>query len=544
MNLIEKLNSLSSEKLWENFLDLCKQPEKVQNKVLLEILANNQNSEFGKKYSFSSIKTLADFRDTIPITHWSDYEKATARMENGETDIIFSGNTEYFINTSGTSGKEKLLPESSYGKLAKSLTGKLRDSILGSSFPDLFLGKFLPLSNSSIVGYTEGGIPFGSASGITTGNISEKLKKYNACPQVLKQIEDQEKSDYAIMRFAMEQDVRLITGNNAGRLTALFDVAEKKFDLICTDIEQGTFLFSDSMPDHILKSLKTFMKPNPERADELRSKYESLDTVTPELYWSNLTVVRCWMSGSVGRYLDSVRQMLNKNILFFDAGYGASEGKFNIPYQEGQSSGPLTLYSGFYEFIPIDNSETSSNTPLLAHQLRKDHLYKLIVTTYSGLYRYDLKDIVKVDGFTENTPDIVFVSKTRDVGNICGEKLTAEVLQKACSIASKKIDMSIVHLCAVTCMTKSCYIFLLETDSDIEFNVDDFAKTVDDYLNDHAIVYKTFRNQELLAPPKARRMKTGWQKALYKEKIKPGLSLSQIKLPFIYDEIPLAEYEI
>lgn len=545
MNLIEKLNSLSPENCWEAFLDLCKQPEKYQNDVLSDILDSNKRTEFGKKHSFPSIKTIEDFRNNIPITHWEDYEKYSARIEKGEINILFDGKVEYFIITSGTSGKNKLLPESTNGKVAKVLTGKLRDSILALSFPDLLQGKFLPLANSATVGFTEGGIPYGTASGITTRNISEKLKRYNACPAEVKEIEDQSQSDYAIMRFAMEQDVRLITGNNAGRLTALFDSAAKNFDIICNDIEQGKLHFSESLPENIRKNLATRMKPNPQKADELRARYKSSGgAATPALYWPNLKIIRCWMSGSVGRYLDKIKQRLNKNSLFFDAGYGASEGKFNIPFKEGQSSGPLALFSGFYEFIPIDDSETSTATPLLAHQLEDGKQYKLIVTTYSGLYRYDMKDIVKVNGFTGKTPNIVFVSKTADIGNLCGEKLTVEILQKACANAAKQFSLSIVHLCAVTCKEKSSYLFLIETDSDEDINVDDFAKTVDNYLCDHAIAYKIFRKQGFLESARAGRMKKGWQQALYKEKLKPGTSLSQIKLPFIYDNIPLAEYEI
>ena len=544
MNLLEQLNTLSSEKMWEGFLSLCKDSKKVQHEVLMNILEINQNSEFGKKFSFSSIDTYKKFCSNIPITHWEDYEKAAARMEKGQNDILFSGKTEYFIITSGTSGKEKLIPESLPGKAAKGLTGKLRNYVLSSSFPELFLGKFLPLSNSDLFGVTSGGIPYGFASGITTSNISEKFKKYNACPQVVKQIEDQKISDYAIMRFAMEQDVRLISGNNAARLTALFDSAENNFVNICSDIEHGTLFFSDSISKKIMQDLEPLLKPNPEKADELRNKHERSEKITPELYWPNLKVIRCWMSGSVGRYISKIKPLLTNNIHFYDAGYGASEGKFNVPYKKDLSSGPLTLYSGFYEFIPVDESEAETPEPLLAHQLQTGHMYKLILTSYSGLYRYDMKDIVKVDGFTENTPDIVFVSKTADIGNICGEKLTTGLLQKACEISAEQFDLSLVHICAVASNENSCYHFLIETDDQKLINVNKFSSTIDKYLIENAIGYKILRNQGFIKTAKVHQMREGWQKALYTEKFKPGISLSQIKLPFIYDRIPLAEYEI
>ena len=49
--------------------------------------------------------------------------------------------------------------------------------------------------------------------------------------------------------------------------------------------------------------------------------------------------------------------------------------------------------------------------------------YFVFVTTGSGLYRYDMNDIVEVVGLHERTPLIRFIQKGKGVVSFTGEKL-------------------------------------------------------------------------------------------------------------------------
>lgn len=50
------------------------------------------------------------------------------------------------------------------------------------------------------------------------------------------------------------------------------------------------------------------------------------------------------------------------------------------------------------------------------------------MTNYSGLYRYALHDVVRVQGFTGKTPNIFFVNKSVEVANLAAEKISGAVL--------------------------------------------------------------------------------------------------------------------
>ena len=58
---------------------------------------------------------------------------------------------------------------------------------------------------------------------------------------------------------------------------------------------------------------------------------------------------------------------------------------------------------------------------LLLNEASAGKLYELIVTSYSGLYRYDLHDIVKLSEGSDRHPRIEFICKSND-NVIFGEK--------------------------------------------------------------------------------------------------------------------------
>ena len=75
----------------------------------------------------------------------------------------------------------------------------------------------------------------------------------------------------------------------------------------------------------------------------------------------------------------------------FEMGYGASEGKLNIPTKRYSIWVLLQSMSVFYEFRPL----TRRRRHAVSLGSRKDgEAYELIITTYSGLYRYNMLDIV------------------------------------------------------------------------------------------------------------------------------------------------------
>ena len=549
--MIKKLNRLKAKEAWNFFAELCEEPEKTQSEILHTILKNAEGCSYFKEHNLSVNDTPSEFRKKVPLNSWSNFLDASKKMQNGKADILFKGKPIAFLATSGTSGLEKLIPETEISLQSKMITEKIRRHFVFSAFPEIMEGKILPLVNKAPADKTPAGIPFGSASGLSTASSAKELLNIVSFPFSAFEIADQDTQDYVTMLFSIAEDVRLIVGNNIARMAKLTEIAKINALQICTDIETGTINNTLQIDAKTKEKLTHLLKSNPERANELRAILNRGDEFIPVNYWKNLVVIYTWLSGSIGNWVNSVKHLFGTDVTYFDYGYGASEGKFNIPHKPGISAGILALQGAFYEFIPYNKTgkteSKSDSKTLLAHQLKKGELYEMIVTNLAGLYRYNMHDIIRVEGFYKDTPEIVFVSKIGDVGDLVGERLAGSIVSRVIPKVLKQQAITVKHVCAVTKNTPPHYIFCIELSKNSFENSAKIDKTNMAILLDkefqNEVGYKLMRRDNLLLPPEIKFMKPGWQQALLKEKTPNGLSSAQVKLPVIYNEqIPKKEF--
>ena len=102
---------------------------------------------------------------------------------------------------------------------------------------------------------------------------------------------------------------------------------------------------------------------------------------------------------------------------------------------EGVDSYEYILYPGtaYYEFRPADED---GNKTVDVSSLVEGECYEMILTTFSGFYRYAMGDIIKVKGFYGTLPIINFQYRKNLVMNIAGEKLDMKTLDKGVRVWS------------------------------------------------------------------------------------------------------------
>ena len=83
-----------------------------QHRALLRKIAQHADSDFGRAYGFSSIRTAADFRRQVPILTYDDHQPYIERVLHGDVTALFAPDTQIlmFAMTSGTTGEPKRLP--------------------------------------------------------------------------------------------------------------------------------------------------------------------------------------------------------------------------------------------------------------------------------------------------------------------------------------------------------------------------------------------------------------------------------------------------
>lgn len=526
------------ETAWPALLrDVCSRPQETQQSVLLDIVRRNAQTEYGRTHDFGAINSIEDYRHRVAISHWDAIGPLAQRMEAGEEDILFAGPAVYFIATSGSTGAPKLLPESADGQFIKSMVSRMRMALLLRMAPSVLEGTFVPLANVGSFSRTSGNIPIGYASGLTLVDAPPEILRRMAFPPAIMKVTDRDTLDYLIMRFALASpEVRLLAGNNAGRITTLLETADHHRDTLLDDIEKGTLGSGLKLDASLRHELEQGLAPDPQRAGELRLLLAARGRLEPRDYWPRLSMVACWLGGTIGRYLAGLKPWLPAHVIYADLGYGASEGKFNLNMEPGVATGPLASFGYFFEFMPADGG-----APLLAHEVRDGESYELIVTSYSGLYRYAMHDLVRVDGFTGRTPNIEFVGKSQDVANLSGEKVNGAMAAEAIRdvLAARGIRWN--HFCLVADAASQRYVLCIESDG-LPIPDSDCAKQFDQLMKERHPLYLMFRSQRLLQEPGLTRMKPGWHNRLYAAATQAGRNVAQVKLPVVYAEIPLGDW--
>lgn len=518
----------------------------AQRLVLQDIIRSNAKTEYGKKYHFDEIKSVTDFREKVPVTAWEDYKDYVGRMEKGEEDVLFAGKATFFYRTSGTVEAYKLIPESKKEMIARKAVTKARyyERIHASSLKAL--KRVFSIYNKGELFLTEGNIPAGTASGRTMQIADESEKegkkgvKVNMpgvmaySPLVLKELEG-EALYYTVMRLTVVyDDIGAVMGNNARMMSMLAATAQKHAKEIIEDIKNGTSKYE--LSDELKEAEKEALTPNPKRAKQLE-KLLKKDRFIPRYYWPNLAMASFWLGGSVGVFVKEARKLFPEKTAFVDTGYGASEAKVNIPVKTGQPASPLSVLTAFYEFIPEEGGR-----PLLAEELEDGKTYELLLTTYGGLYRYRIKDYVRVEGFTGTTPNIYFVSKAQDMANLVMEKLAGSVLLEAIAEIVTENNMPFTFAQVYPNEKTAGYVICIEAKGQGR-ELKAFSKIMDEGLAKKVSRYNLYRNElKLLNPCEVHFMKAGWYDMLMNGNAGGNATATQVKIPVVAKEMPASEW--
>lgn len=82
----------------------------IQREQLQAILRQNAAAEYGARYGFSHIRSLADFQRQVPLSCYQDYEPYIQALLSGSPRQLTAEEPVYFAITSGSTGTPKYVP--------------------------------------------------------------------------------------------------------------------------------------------------------------------------------------------------------------------------------------------------------------------------------------------------------------------------------------------------------------------------------------------------------------------------------------------------
>ena len=142
-----------------------KNPLRAQQKVLFEYLKRNKGTEYGRKYNFAAIRSIQDYRASVPLVNYEAIRSYVDRMAAGEQNILTRDRPVFFGITSGTTDKPKLIPTTKYSEAKKDELLNLWSYYITRDHPDVADGKILAIVSPEKEGVTPSGILLGAESG-------------------------------------------------------------------------------------------------------------------------------------------------------------------------------------------------------------------------------------------------------------------------------------------------------------------------------------------------------------------------------------------
>ena len=506
----------------------------VQLGLLADILRANADTEFGKLHKFSRISTLSEFRTSVPVHSYNDLEPYIERHLNGEVDVLIPNKPFYYATTSGSTGKSKFIPvtESMASNFHQD-SARLWSYSLYKNVAKAFRGKFVIIVSPAVEGFAPDGTPYGSISGQYIKNLNINLKKRYVLPYEVYEISDYEARYYSILLLSMADDnVTIVSSTNPSTLALLARKANQHRKLLINDIRNGRLNPEIQVEPGIRKIIDSRLSPNPERADNLQMYLDSDPDgqLKPMHYWPKLEVIACWTGGNSKVFLNKMKHWYGQ-VKLKDLGFLASEIRGSIPLKTNSSEGVLTIDENFFEFVEVENHNRGILKYLLADELEIGKCYYIYFTNNSGLYRYDINDIVEVKGFINGTPTIDFVQKGKGVTNITGEKLYEQQVLLAIQNAEDKLNVKTLfyQLQARTELSRYDLFCEFEDRTLSESKKITFLEEVDAQLQGLNVEYKTKRKSLRLDPMQLHVLDQNSFEAFKKHQVAQGLKEVQLK---------------
>ncbi|MGQ0744977.1 MAG: GH3 auxin-responsive promoter family protein [Acidimicrobiales bacterium] len=499
-------------RLWTELTEQSAHPARTQASVLAEILARNADTTFGHSHGFASIRGHAEFAKAVPV---NDYEALRPHIERqettGEAVLTTEGPVAYAI-TSGTTGAAKLIPVTATGLSRQAKAQRLLATMVHAATGSLS-GRILGIGGLAIEGHRPNGMPYGSASGMILDGMPGVIRRRYIVPPATLTIADYDARYYAIAALALaERNITSMATANPSTLLRLRQVIIDHWPDLLVDFASGARGDAGSRG----------------RAAQLRALGDPSELTFGDL-WPRLAAVTTWTRGSCGLAVTRLRDVLPESASVVELGYLASEVRGTVAVDTTSGRCVPTLGDNFFEFVERDAWGSGNHQFLTLADLEQGRQYYVFVTTFDGLYRYDMNDIVEVTGMFESTPCLGFVQKGRSITNITGEKLhESQVLESVVAAGGGRVPGGGFFLMLADTPNASYRLYLEGPLGRGE--LERLARAVDDALVRLNIEYRSKRASGRLHPVVAQELRAGTGEAYRSYCIGNGQREAQFKV--------------
>lgn len=375
------------------------QGDAMQRRTLEMLIKEARHTQWGKEHVYSRIRTYEDFVAQVPMGNYASHKPYIAKMMEGEPDVLWKGLITRFATSSGTtSDVAKYIPVSNRALRRNHLLGgrdvtatyldQNRDSHVGLGYSMILAGRL----DSS---YDRKKIKVGFISAIMSEAVPSIFRK--------------------VLHIVPSSEI------------ANMEDAGAVFKTVAAQISRKNLVSFSGVPTWNINVLEMAVK-------ETGAK-------TAEDLWPDMEFF-AHGGMSLIPYRNKLSDLFPSGKLHFIENYNASEGFFGV--QTDLSDPAMTLmldYENFYEFVPMSAYGKPDARAVPVWEIESGIDYAMLVSNSSGLWRYDMGDVVR---FTNLRPyRFVIVGRTHQNINIWGEDLSVQQAEKALDRACNQFGVSV-----------------------------------------------------------------------------------------------------
>ncbi len=460
-------------------------PVAVQREVLQHLVTSAQYTEIGRKYNFSKLFSIKEFKQAVPIHEYDDLKPYIQRIMQGEENLLWNTPINWFAKSSGTtSDKSKFIPISEESLQDNHFLGAKDVLTMYYHFnpeSDLLTGKGLVIGGSHTIYQVNAEVQYGDLSAVLLQN-SPFWGHWIRTPELN---------------------------------IALLDEWENKIEQLAeTTIKENVTSIS-GVPTWTLVLMKRIL--------EITGKKTILEV------WPSLEL---YIHGGVSftPYREQFTKIFGGHVNYLEM-YNASEGFFAA--QDSPEEDGMLLYTNhgiFMEFMPVEEYGKSDPQTIGLKDVETGKQYALVISTNGGLWRYLLGDTIQ---FTRLAPYRIKVSgRLKHYINAFGEEVIVDNADKAIVQAAANSGAAINDYTAAPVYfgdhSNGAHEWLIEFEKEPE-SLSRFAEELDKALKEQNSDYEAKRYKDIaLRPPIVKSVPKGLFTSWLRQKGKLG---GQHKVP-------------
>ncbi len=444
---------------------------RIQQKIVMRLMRRNKTTVYGRLHNFKDVDSVEAYQKIVPLSVYADYDEYVHRMADGEKGLLTNMPVRRFTESSGSTGKSKLVPLTYWAEWVAQCFGF--SAPIGCAVKWFWRkGRLLPPQKGLLTAETswrkvKGGT-ISCLSSIPLLNIRPLVPFFATSPKEVLFPEPGADMDmhYLKLRFALINKKTSYLGTIfITTLESMFFYMEENWEMLCDDIEKGIINDSIQVPEHIRKKLSKKLKPMPKRAEELRREFRKGFDSSPIIprIWPKVEWLYGMGTGALSLYAKKLRRYIGEEMPIHYLGYTATEAFMAVPIELNSFEYVMLPQNGFYEFRPVDSPDYDNL--LTIRDLEPGKEYELILTNTSGFYRYRIEDVVRCTGYYHRSPKITFCYRLNQIANISGEKISQMAFDEMVENLSEYMDDLYIgySIYADRSTSPGHYVLLLET---------------------------------------------------------------------------------